>query len=231
MFPTEQLLEFAYAAYRINNGYVKSTVYHSANDTTTYPNKDIVLFSALKKFRPDDYIPSWFVMPEITDRDRENVKLALEHYKRYTLLLLGTDLSTFQKDVFAVISQDTVPVHKIGLVAVVPTVVKSEKAESVYLRKLKKDFSDSKHYVLKTSVSGTIEILKRIHLRDYSTYLYFAGLGENLISFTKPTEYSVGAVYELNGKVKSLEKERETGFNMTKLNYVKLNAVEVTNND
>jgi len=231
MFPTERLLEFAYAAYRVNNGYVKSSTYDYTTNTRIHSNKEIVLYSAIKEFKPTVYCPPDFVPIEVTEQDREGVKLALDHYKRYTMLLLGTDLNPFQRDVFAVISQDTVAVAKAGLVAAVPTVVKNEKAENSYLRRLKKDFSDSQYYNLKQSVTGNVEILKRIYLKDYAIYLYFAGMNENLISFTKPTEYNVGEVYELTGKVKSLETERETGIKMTRFNYVKLNMIEVTNDN
>lgn len=231
MFPTERLLEFAYAAYRVNNGYVKSSTYDYVTNTRLLSNKEIVLYSAINEFNPTVYCPPDFVPVEVIEQDREGVKLALDHYKRYTMMLLGNNLTPFQRDVFSVISQDTVAVAKAGLVAAVPTVVKNEKAENSYLRRLKKDFSESQYYNLKQAVTGNVEILKRIHLKDYATYLYFAGMDENLISFTKPTEYHVGEVHKLTGKVKSLETERETGIKMTKLNYVKLNAIEVTNDN
>lgn len=236
MFPTERLLEFAYAAYRINNGYVKDSLYEISKDGAapkkTFSNKEIVLYSTIKEFSPKTYCPSDFVPVEVTEQDRENVKIAQEHFKRYTMLSLGSDLNSFQRSVYSVISQDTVDTTgKAGILAAVPTMIKNEKAESSYLRRLKKDFAKSQHYNLKQAVSGSIEILKRIHLKEYSIYLYFAGINENLIIFTNRNEYNVGDVHTITGKVKSLENQKETGIKMTKLHYVKLKAIEVTHAD
>ena len=228
MFPTQRLLELAYAAYRVNNGYAKDSAYDHEGTKKTFSNKEIVLYSAIKEFSPKVYIPSDFVPVEVIEQDRENVKIALEHFKRYTMLSLGTDLNSFQRNVFSVISQDTVAIGKVGILAAVPTMIKNEKTESLYLRRLKKDFAESQHYNLKQTVSDRIEILKRIYLKEYGIYLYFAGMNENLIAFTKPVEYNPGEVYNLTGKVKSLEKERETGIKMTKLNYVKIKTIEIT---
>jgi hypothetical protein len=226
-YPTEQMLEFAYAAYRVNNGYVKSTYWDYETDTNHYSNKDMVSYSAAIQFGdPDLFIPSGFKILEVVDEDRENVALAQKHFRRYSFLILGTDLTDFQKNVFSAISGETTDRKKFGLIASVPSVVKNEIETIAYTRLLKDQYSDSKHYTQK-EVTGVVEILKRIFLKDYATYIYIAGIDGNLVSFTKPEKMEIGAVYQLRGRFKSKEFERNTNIPLTKINYVKLSVVEI----
>lgn len=225
-FPTEDLLELAYAAYRVNNGHVKNTTWDSSNDRTIYSNRDLVYYSAMARNTVSAYIPSGCESLTVTDEDRENVKIAQKHFRRYSFLILGTDLTDFQKTVFSAISKEETDSRHVGIVAAVPTVVKNEIETIAYMRRLKTEFGESKHYTQK-EVSGVSEILKRAYLKDYEIYLYFAGMDGNLVSFTKKEKHEIGSTYQLRARVKSAEIERDTKLPLTKLNYVKLSLVEI----
>ena len=41
-YPTQKLIELAYAAYRVNKGYEKSTRRYSEDQPTTFSNKELI---------------------------------------------------------------------------------------------------------------------------------------------------------------------------------------------
>lgn len=229
-YPVEQLLEIAFAAYRVNKGYVKQTSRFTEGKPTVWSNKELISYTAAETLRDKTSVPSWipddFKPIEVTDEDRAGVQEAHRFFRRYTMLILGDSLNQFQKDMFSAYSNTEVVSHnKIGFVAYIPAFIKNEGEEIAYKRRLKEDFSESQHLTTKL-VNGQAEILKRIYLKEYGMYLYFAGVGKDLVSFTKQERYDIGAIYSIRAKVKNNDTERDSRLPMTKINYVKLNLIE-----
>lgn len=228
MFPIEKTLEFSFAAYRVNGGYVKTNGYDPAGRVFRFSNKEIIYYmSSIASKENNTWIPDTFVPVEVTDEDRENVKELHKFFRRYTMLVFGDSLSQFQKDMYTAYSKEKVSSSDLGFIAYIPQFFKNESAELAYRKNLKDSYSDSQHLLTKT-VEGVVEILKRIYLKDYAIYLYIAGIDGNLVNFTKPESIEVGSVYSIRAKVKATDVERETKLPMTKLNYVKLSMVEET---
>lgn len=228
MFPIEKTLEFSFAAYRVNGGYVKTNGYDPAGRVFRFSNKEIIYYmSNIASKENNTWIPDTFVPVEVTDEDRENVKELHKFFRRYTMLVFGDSLSQFQKDMYTAYSKEKVSSSDLGFIAYIPQFFKNESAELAYRKNLKDSYSDSQHLLTKT-VEGVVEILKRIYLKDYAIYLYIAGIDGNLVNFTKPESIEVGSVYSIRAKVKATDVERETKLPMTKLNYVKLSMVEET---
>jgi len=73
--------------------------------------------------------------------------------------------------------------------------------------------------------------LKIIPLNNYdfgdSAFLHFGAIGKDLVCFTKKEMYAIGETYEIVGRVKGVDKERDSGLPMTRLNYVKLRKLKV----
>lgn len=232
-YPTEQLIELAFAAYRVNGGYVKDTRRYSEDQPTTYSNKEIVAYSAAhyNQYNEKDsvvktWIPSDFIPVKVTDEDRIAIENAHKHMRRYVMLALG-NLSDFQKDIFSAYSSETMPVNRIGLIAYLPQFVERELHDKMYKARLKKEFSDSQYYEKK--VDGNVEILKVIRIsREFEDafYMHFGAINGNLICFSRKEAFAVGNVYVLTAKVKAQDRERETGLPMTRVNYVKLKKTE-----
>ena len=230
-FPTEKVLELAFAAYRINGGYVKQTQRFSEGQPTVWSNKELVTYSAYYYNQKDTesdikmWIPEDFLALKVTDEDRAAKDRADLHMRRYTMLALGK-LSDFENDIFTAYSSEQIPVNRIGLLAYIPQFVDRELEEKTYKARLKADFADSKPINLHTVEDTTVEILKKIPLREYETNLYFGGIGKDLVCFTKKDIHSVGDVFEIRARVRNHDQERETRTPMTRLNYVKLKKVE-----
>ena len=100
MYPTEDIIALAYAAYRINGGYEKSTRRYSEGQPTTWSNKELITFTAKSDWVAEDFVPI-----TVTNEDREAAKQGEKHMRRYSLLALG-DLPQFELDLFSAYSAE-----------------------------------------------------------------------------------------------------------------------------
>jgi hypothetical protein len=219
---TELLINYAFAAYRVNNGYEKDTRRYSEDQPTTYSNKELISFTVNSDgWRPDDFVPL-----TITEADREAKKAGDKHMRRYTMLALG-ELNDFQNNIFTAYSSERMSVNRVGLIAYLPAFIDRELKDKIYKSRLKTEFGDSKH--LEGNIEGNCEILKVIPVRrDFEDpfYMHFGAVNGNLVCFARKEGFAEGSTYIIKAKVKGHEKERETGLPMTRINYVKLRKTE-----
>jgi hypothetical protein len=225
-YSTKELVKLAYAAYRVNDGYIKE------KESGKQPNRELITYTASAILNQENqnsvqklWVPTDFVPLTVTDADLDGAAEAENFFKKYTFLSIGNDLNQFQKDVYQSYLKETTSVVSCGRIAFIPVLVKNELQFKVYSRRIKTDFSESKH-IFSKSVEGTAEILRSFRLKDYAVYLHIAGVNGNLVSFSNAEKFPTGAYYHLRGKVKSHETERDTQLPLTKLNYVKLSLIE-----
>lgn len=222
LFKTQDVLAVAYAAYRNNEGYVKDTFRFSEPvNETLFSNKDIIKFQFRPDFRPDDFKPL-----KTTDEDYEKVDDALKHFRRYTLGVIGGQLSDFQQDVLDAIGQEQVPYAKLGLLAYVPELVDREIKENALKKTIRTEYRDSLYIAgVGDYVEGVCQILASHYSSHYERYAYTADYMGNLISFWNKHEIPVGDRRKFKGKVKSHTKNRLFDVNETALNYIKIYKV------
>jgi len=226
--PTETLLELAFAAYRMNQGYEKSTQRFSEDTPARYSNKELVKYTACWQDSDNEhFVPSDFVPLTVTEADREAKAAAEKHMRRYTMLALGK-LSDFENDIFSAYSSEVMSINRVGLVAYLPEFVNRELREKAYQARLKQEFADSKH-ITEDRIQGDCEILKVVRVsREFENtfYMHFGAINGNLVSFCKKEGFAEGAVYTITAKKKGQDQERDTNLPMTRINYVKLHKME-----
>ncbi len=214
------LLELAFAATRINQGYVKTTRRYSEGQPTTFSNKEIVSFTAAHHFDNTTYLPSDFVPVKVVEEDLTELAAAEKHMRRYTMLALG-NLTDFKAHIFEAYSKTETPVNRVGLIAYLPKFVEHELEDKIYKGRLKTEFAESRAITDK-KILGELEILKRVYSVNYETFFYTAGFNGNLVMFSNKFEYKVGEVFGFRANVKSQQTDRDTGLTVNKINYVKL---------
>lgn len=220
-FPTKRAIEYSYAAFRFNGGYKKDI---GDNDDS---NKSWILKSLCVDFCNETGTPLEHILYVksvntlvVTDEDRENAKLVDEKLKKYSFYMIGDRLNDFQKNIFRAASQDFCDVRSLNLIASMPQAFANEDAATQYRKRLKTDFAGSQ-YITSKEFSGTVEILKTIHVREHGYYVYICGSEGNLFRFTNPRKHDQKFL-KIKGLVKGQEKERELNINMTRLNYVRI---------
>lgn len=212
----QEVLAVAFAAYRKNGGYEKySTGYRDEPNTVT-ANKDLVKMYFWKDSSLDPHLT---VLPE----DYESANDALKYFRRYTLGVLGDNLSGFQADIYKYVTQETIPSNRIGILAYVPELVKKETAESAYKKLLRTEYRDSQHIKhVGEHVEGVVKILSVFYSSQWERYNCVGDLAGNLVSFMTPTKLAVGDMKQLKARIKDHTKNRTFDVNETRLNYVKL---------
>lgn len=216
-YSTQTLLEYSFAAQRINGSYVKQTSYAEK----VFSNRDLILRTIKKDFwPPETQVLEDFQPLEVTDQDREKLEQANKFMRRYTMLSLG-NLSQFQQDIYLAFSTEETPENRLGLIAYFPQFFEREIKEKVFRQTLKQHYSDSQ-YIMDQSIQANVEIFKVIPLFEYDKYLYITGNNGNLLSFSLKKSFEVGDTLHITGKIKSHTKERTTGYLVTNLNYVKI---------
>ena len=220
-FPVQDVLAVAFAAYRKNGGYIKLTQRFSEPDKqTVYANKELVKYHFQDNL---SWLPPDFKKLEITEEDYDAVDVALKHFRRYTLGVIGGQLTGFQEDVFKAVSVDAVEAQKIGLLAYVPELVRREVEDAAFKKLLRTEYRDSQYIGNeKDNVEGVAKILSRFFSEQWQSYNYVADLTGNLVSFMSKDRFEVGERKRIKAKVKSKVKNRSFDVNETRLNYVKL---------
>lgn len=214
--PFKDALTAAYAAYRINKGYIKNGLFDYHKNLWQYhSNKDLVR----NHFHQKTDTPTSVI--EITDEDRENAELGMKHFRRYTMLALGV-MTDFQQDVSFLIAQENVNLRELGLISYLPALVEREQQESSTKKIIKNEYSDSAHYgSVGDKFEGTVTILSGRYLNDYGRYVYSAGMDGNLFSFWSNLKFEPNTDYTIKGKIKGHGNAYKTGYLETSLNYVK----------
>ena len=221
--PTQEALVMAVAMQRINKGYVKDTRRFSEDNPTIFANKQAVRYAFEKDTTS---LPADFVSPKPTAEDYDEVAKINKWMKRYVMLGLG-DVDDFKRDIIGAMTQDTVPVTRLGLIAFVPEFVKRDQHETALTKEIRVEYRDSQHLGKeKDSVEAVIAILDKRYSTQWESYNYTAATTEgNLVSFMNKFAYDVGAMLRCKAKVKSHTKNRLCSANETRLNYVKLYKV------
>lgn len=235
-FDTNRALEFAFAAHRVNGGYVKQNVldYTQSPDdphevirhTVKVANKTLI-YDALTNV---DYGNEFGRAPAltVTQEDIEAVERARDHFRSYTFKSLGNGLNDFQNDIYQAVSKETTDRYAMGLLAYIPTMVERELTQKVVKKTIKNEYAESEHIGARgEKFEGDLIVLDKRYVASYDRYVYTTGQNGNLVSFwTGNNDVKIGDKITVTGKIKShgiayQRKEKETV-----LNYIKIIKVE-----
>lgn len=221
--PTQEALVMAVAMQRINKGYVKDTRRFSEDNPTIFANKQAVRYAFEKDTTS---LPADFVSPKPTAEDYDEVAKINKWMKRYVMLGLG-DVDDFKRDIIGAMTQDTVPVTRLGLIAFVPEFVKRDQHETALTKEIRVEYRDSQYLGNeKDDVTDTVTILDKRFSERWESFNYTAVTPEgNLVSFMNKFEHTVGDKKKIKAKIKALTTNKLFGANETRLNYVKLYKV------
>ena len=224
MYKTQDVLAVAFSAYKRNGGYVKVTErFNEPENKSRFANKELVklFYTEASQWTPKDYVPL-----TVNEDDYENVDIAIKHFRRYTLGVIGDQLTGFQKDVFEAVSSDEVDAGKLGILAYVPELVKREVEENAFKKLLRTEYHDSQDVGKEgESLEGVMKILSRFYSEQWQSYNYVADYMGNLVSFMNKYEHVIGERKKFKAKVKGHGKNRTFEVPETRLNHVKLYKV------
>jgi hypothetical protein len=225
--PNHDMIALAYAAYRVNgNQYIKDTRRFSEEKPTQFSNKDLMRMFLTQKGHAAHYVPNDYVPFKVTSDDYAAIERARNHFKRYTMDILGDSLNDFQKTVYEAFCADNIPVNSAGIVAYLPQLVEREMEDIAFKKLLRVDYRDSAHIgAVGDSVEGVVKILRKFYSEQWEKWNYTAALNGNIVSFMNAYEHDIDSMKRIKAKVKSHTKNRMFSVDETRLNYVKLYKV------
>jgi len=222
-FPTQQVLELACAAQRLNGAYIKedAPVYSEdgafmylkhANKMQMLCTLDYTVWTADPKEAP---MPLK-VMPE-------DVALAEEIKKYYKRLLFAAieGENDFQTSINSILSGEEVKQNQFGYVACLPSVYVRDLAQN----KVKKAARQVDEGYL-AEIGSTVkdldaEIISSVKSKNFEGFNIDAIINNKMVSWMNKTDLNLGPAVVIKAKVKDCNKHWKHQNDVTRLHYVK----------
>ena len=218
-YPTQQVLELACAAQRINGEYVKESVAVYADDGvvmyTKYPNKFLMLYTLDDKMIVSD-VKALKVEPEDVAQAEEIQK----YYKR--LMFAAIDGSNeFLTSINSILNSETVKENQFGYVACLPSV---QSRDAVHNQVKKAARTVEEGFLGKEGdrlADLDCEILEVIKSKNFEGWNICAIINNKMASWMSQIELKRGPCVIVKAKVKAQGKHWKHENDETRLNYVK----------
>lgn len=218
-FPTQQVLELACAAQRINGSYVKEQEHIFADDGvlmyTKQPNKILMLVTLDDKMVIPD-VKALKIEPE----DVERANQIRKYYKRLLFAAIDGE-NEFLTTVNSILASDTVRENQLGYVACLPSV---QARDETHLKVKKAAQSVEEGYLGKPGdrlADLDCEILEVIKSKNFTGWNICAIINNKMASWMSQVELTKGPCVIVKAKVKDNSKHWKHGNDETRLNYVK----------
>jgi hypothetical protein len=222
-FPTQQVLELACAAQRINGTYIKESVNVFADDNaymyTNHTNKMMMLCTVNPSnwtADPKDAPMPLKVLPEDTVLSEEIKK----HFRKFMFSAIEGE-NDFQTNINTILSGNTVKVNQFGYVACLPSVYVRDVAQT----KVKKAARQVEEGYL-ADIGSQLkdldgEIISSVKSKNFEGWNIDAIINNRMVSWLNKTNLNLGACVIVKAKVKDHSKHWKHGNDVTRLNYVK----------
>jgi hypothetical protein len=222
-FPTQQVLELACAAQRINGAYIKEDAPVYSEDGAfmylKHTNKIQMLCTlepAIWTADPKDAPMPLRVLPE-------DVVLAEEIRKYFRKFLFSAieGENEFQTNINTILSGDTVKQNQFGYVACLPSVYVRDVAQTKVKRAAKAVEEGYLGEVGSNLKDLDAEIISSVKSKNFEGYNIDAIINNRMASWLNKTNLNLGAFIIVKAKIKDHTKHWKHQNDVTRLNYVK----------
>jgi hypothetical protein len=222
-FPTQQVLELACAAQRINGEYIKESFAVYAEDNvyvyTKQTNKMLMLTTvdpAIWTADPKDAPMPLKVLPEDTDQ-AEEIKT---YFKRLLFAAIEGE-NEFQTNINSFLSADTIETKNFGYIACLPSVYARDKVQNKVKRAARTVEQGYLGAIGNNLKDLDAEILSSIKSKNFEGYNIDAIINNKMASWLNKTNLNLGACVVIKAKIKDHSKHWKHQNDVTRLNYVK----------
>jgi hypothetical protein len=218
-YPTQQVLELACAAQRVNGRYLKEQENKYADDGvlmyTEYSNRNLMLYTLSTR----DVVPgvkALKVLPEDTAH-AEEIKT---YYKRLLFAAIDGE-NEFLVTINSILAAPTVKENQFGYVACLPSV----QARDVAHNRVKKAvrFAEAGYLgsIGEQLLDLDAEIISSTKSKNFEGYNVDAIINSRMASWLSKVNLESGPCVIVKAKVKDHSKHWKHGTDVTRLNYVK----------
>ena len=218
-FPTQQVLELACAAQRVNGAYIKEgEVVYAADGVAMYtkqPNKVLMLYTL------DDtkVIPDVKVL-KISPEDVARAEEIVTYYKRLIFAAIEGD-NEFLIKIHTLLGSETVKENEFGWMACLPS-VQSRDLSHNQIKKAAQLVDEGYLADIGSQLKDLdAEIISSIKSKNFEGYNIDAIINNRMVSWLNKTTLALGPCVIVKAKVKDHSKHWKHGNDVTRLNYVK----------
>jgi hypothetical protein len=218
-FPTQQVLELACAAQRVNGAYIKEgEVVYAADGVAMYtkqPNKVLMLYTL------DDtkVIPDVKVL-KISPEDVARAEEIVTYYKRLIFAAIEGD-NEFLIKIHTLLGSETVKENEFGWMACLPS-VQSRDLSHNQIKKAAQSVDEGYLADIGSQLKDLdAEIISSIKSKNFEGYNIDAIINNRMASWLNKTTLTLGPCVIVKAKVKDHSKHWKHGNDVTRLNYVK----------
>jgi hypothetical protein len=222
-FPTQQVLELACAAQRVNGAYIKESIAIYADDNvyvySKQPNKIVMLCTldpAYWTSDPKEAPMPLRVLPEDTAQ-ADNIRM---YYKRLLFSAIEGD-NEFLTTINSILSSETVKSNQIGYVACLPSVCARDQVQNK-IKKAARQVDEGYLADIGSSLKDLdAEIIASIKSKNFEGYNIDAIINNKMVSWLNKTNLDLGPCVIVKAKVKDHNKHWKHQNDVTRLNFVK----------
>lgn len=222
-FPTQQVLELACAAQRINGTYIKESESVYADDGvflfTKHTNKMLMLVTldhALWTADPKDAPMPLKVLPEDTVL-AEDIK---KHYRKLMFAAIEGE-NEFLTSINSILTSEAVKQNQFGYVACLPSVHVRDVAQTK-VKKAAKTVEEGCLAEIGTQLKDLdAEIISSVKSKNFEGYNIDAIISNKMVSWMNKTSLELGPCVVVKAKVKDCNKHWKHQNDVTRLHYVK----------
>jgi hypothetical protein len=222
-FPTQQVLELACAAQRINGAYIKEDAPVYSEDGAfmylKHTNKmqmlctlDYTIWTADPKDTP---MPLKVIPEDVAQADEIR-----KHFRKFLFSAIEGE-NDFQTSINTILAGDTVKQNQFGYVACLPSVYVRDVAQT----KVKRAARDVEEGAL-AEIGSTVkdldaEIISSVKSKNFEGWNIDAIINSKMVSWMNKTDLKLGPAVVIKAKVKDCNKHWKHQNDVTRLHYVK----------
>ncbi len=222
-YPTQQVLELACAAQRVNGTYLKESENIWAEDGvflySKKTNKMLMLCTLDHKFwtaDPKDSPMPLKILPEDTVQANEIKK----HFRKFMFSAIEGE-NDFQTNINTILTGDVVKENQFGYVACLPSVYVRDVAQT-NVKKAAQSVEAGALAEIGTQLRDLdAEIISSIKSKNFEGYNIDAIINNKMVSWMNKTNLDLGPAVIVKAKVKDCNKHWKHQNDVTRLHYVK----------
>jgi hypothetical protein len=224
-FPTQQVLELACAAQRVNGAYIKveEPVYDDDNNYKLlyirHSNKILMsctLNPNIWTADPKDAPMPLKVLPEDVAQAEEIKK----HFRKFLFSAIEGE-NEFQTSINSILSGDLVKQNQFGYVACLPSVYVRDVAQTKVKRAVRQVEEGYLADIGSTVKDLDAEILSSVKSKNFEGYNIDAIINNRMASWLSKVDLTIGPAVIVKAKVKDHTKHWKHQNDVTRLNFVK----------
>lgn len=222
-FPTQQVLELACAAQRVNGAYIKEGENVYAEDGvfmySKKTNKILMLCTldhTVWTTDPKDAPMPLKVLPEDVAQAEEIKK----HFRKFLFSAIEGE-NEFQTSINSILSGDQVKQNQFGYVACLPSVYVRDVAQTKVKRAVRQVEEGYLAEIGSTVKDLDAEILSSVKSKNFEGYNIDAIINNRMASWLSKVDLKIGPAVIVKAKVKDHTKHWKHQNDVTRLNFVK----------